>query len=75
MCELGCYFDGFGAEEIKAIDEEVQAALVSAHESIEFRPPGPDEPYEPRGPWQGYQRERPLESPLERPWTCPKPCK
>ncbi len=49
----------FSTAEIEKMDQEVQEALSEAYESIAFNPPGPDEPYEPRGPWQGYQRERP----------------
>jgi len=30
---------------------------------IETKPPGPDEPYEPRGPWTGFSRESPKDDP------------
>ena len=42
------------------VDEEV---LARALQTIETRPPGPDEPYEPRGPWQGFSRIEPEEEP------------
>ncbi len=51
-------------EEADQIEEEQRAQLKSALERIHSRPPGPDEPYEPRGPWTGYSRIRP-EEPIE----------
>ena len=50
--------NGFSADEIQAIDDATGETLKEAYESIAFNPPGPDEPYELRGPWKGYQRER-----------------
>ncbi|MEE3327772.1 MAG: 2-oxoglutarate dehydrogenase E1 component, partial [Myxococcota bacterium] len=52
----------FSSEEVETLDKAVQSELTQAYDSIAFRPPGPDEPYAPRGPWKGYQRERPTES-------------
>ena len=53
------------------VDEVQQAqtdALNSAFESISSRLPGPDEPYEPHGPWTGFSRTRPDE---EEPTAVP----
>jgi len=41
----------------KDLEEKLDAAL----ESIKTSPPGPDESYEPRGPWRGFSRTRPKE--------------
>jgi 2-oxoglutarate dehydrogenase E1 component len=49
----------FDEEDAVEIERKLNAALREALESIKSRTPGPDEPYEPRGPWEGYQRERP----------------
>jgi 2-oxoglutarate dehydrogenase E1 component len=38
------------------IERELQNQLDSALDRIESKPPGPDEPYEPNGPWTGFQR-------------------
>jgi 2-oxoglutarate dehydrogenase E1 component len=47
-----------GAKEMeRAQSEKLQQAL----QAIQSRPPGPDEPYEPNGPWMGYARVRPEE--------------
>ncbi len=43
------------------IEEDLNAELVRALEVIQTRPPDPDEPYEPLGPWAGYSRRRPEE--------------
>ncbi len=58
-------------EEANQIEEQQRAALKEALEGIQSRPPGPDEPYEPRGPWTGFSRIRPEEEvetavPIER---------
>jgi 2-oxoglutarate dehydrogenase E1 component len=47
------------AEEAARIEEQRNSALKEALEVIQSKPPGPDEPYEPRGPWSGYSRVRP----------------
>ncbi len=44
------------AADVKRIDEDLDRQLEHALRVIETRPPGPDEPYEPRGPWAGYSR-------------------
>jgi len=49
------------SEEAALIEQQRKTALREALELIHSRPPGPDEPYEPRGPWTGYSRLRPDE--------------
>ena len=51
-------------EEVDRIEQRRQDALKQALESIQTRPPGPDEPYETRGPWFGYSRTRPVPDPV-----------
>ncbi len=48
-------------EETRArqMEEELRAELHEALEGIETNPPGPDEPYDPRGPWTGFSRTAP----------------
>ena len=47
------------AEEIeRKLSDELQTALAA----IKVQPPGPDEPYEPRGPWTGFDRRAPIEA-------------
>ncbi len=58
-------------EEAERIEKHRHDALKEALQVIHSRPPGPDEPYEPHGPWTGYSRVRPKEPvetavPLER---------
>jgi len=58
-------------EEADRIEKQQRDALKEALEVIQSRPPGPDEPYEPRGPWTGFSRIRPEEDldtsvPVER---------
>ncbi len=48
-------------EEAERIEKQRHDALQEALQVIHSRPPGPDEPYEPRGPWAGYSRVRPGE--------------
>ncbi|MBJ19328.1 MAG: 2-oxoglutarate dehydrogenase E1 component [Deltaproteobacteria bacterium] len=48
-------------EEADRIKKEHHDALREALQVIHSRPPGPDESYEPRGPWTGYSRTRPDE--------------
>ncbi len=43
-------------DEIDEIDREQRATLDHALQSIKTKPPGPDEPYDPRGPWRGFSR-------------------
>jgi 2-oxoglutarate dehydrogenase E1 component len=49
------------AEQVNAVESARSDALATAHESTQSRPPGPDEPYEPNGPWTGFSRTRPEE--------------
>jgi 2-oxoglutarate dehydrogenase E1 component len=44
-----------------ALEKRINARLQEAYEESQSRPPGPDEPYEPRGPWSGLSRVRPDE--------------
>ena len=58
-------------KEANQIEDQQRDALKEALEVIHSRPPGPDEPYEPRGPWAGFSRTRPEEDletavPVER---------
>ncbi len=50
-------------EEARRIEEDLNRQLDQALDVIETRPPGPDEPYEPRGPWTGYLRTTPDREP------------
>ena len=50
-------------EDVERIEEDRTEQLRQALEVIETRPPGPDEPYEPRGPWTGFSREAPEDDP------------
>jgi len=59
LLQLGLLRD----EDVKRIEEDLSLQLSRALEVIEARPPGPDEPYEPRGPWTGYSRVAPPEEP------------
>ncbi|HXV36393.1 MAG TPA: 2-oxoglutarate dehydrogenase E1 component, partial [Myxococcota bacterium] len=51
------------SEQATRIEEDLTNQLAHALEVIETRPAGPDEPYEPRGPWTGYQRTSSGEDP------------
>ncbi len=48
-------------EQVTEIEDTRKTALNEAYDSIQSRPPGPDEPYEPNGPWTGFSRVRPNE--------------
>ncbi len=50
-------------QDVERIEEDLSAQLQQALEIIETRPPGPDEPYEPHGPWTGFARTEPEEEP------------
>jgi 2-oxoglutarate dehydrogenase E1 component len=50
-------------EDVARIEEDLSGQLERALSVIETRPPGPDEPYEPRGPWTGFSRTAPQEEP------------
>jgi len=43
-------------EDVERIEVDLGRQLQQALDLIDTRPPGPDEPYEPRGPWAGYSR-------------------
>jgi 2-oxoglutarate dehydrogenase E1 component len=49
--------------DVSRIDEDLDRQLERALQGIETRPPGPDEPYEPRGPWTGFSRTPPASEP------------
>jgi 2-oxoglutarate dehydrogenase E1 component len=49
--------------DVARIEEDLRNQLQQALTIIKSRPPQPDEPYEPRGPWTGFQRRRPAEQP------------
>jgi 2-oxoglutarate dehydrogenase E1 component len=49
--------------DVARIEEDLSGQLRQALELIESRPPGPDEPYEPRGPWAGFSRTLDDENP------------
>ena len=51
------------AEDALRIEEDLGEHLQQALQVIHSRPPGPDEPYEPHGPWTGFERTRPRELP------------
>ena len=53
-------------EAVARMEAEQSESLQQALEGIQVRPPAPDEPYEPRGPWAGYERMRPEEEPDTR---------
>ncbi|HVH19135.1 MAG TPA: 2-oxoglutarate dehydrogenase E1 component [Myxococcota bacterium] len=50
-------------EDPPRIEQDLSAQLERALAEIETRPPGPDEPYDARGPWQGFSRTAPEEEP------------
>ncbi len=50
-------------EEARRIEQDLGQQLERALALIDTRPPGPDEPYAPRGPWTGFSRETPEASP------------
>jgi len=45
-------------EDASRMEEDLRAQLDQALQVVHSQPPGPDEPYEPRGPWSGYSRTR-----------------
>jgi 2-oxoglutarate dehydrogenase E1 component len=49
--------------DVERIEQDLSEQLHRALESIETRPPGPDESYEPHGPWSGYSRTCPEDEP------------
>jgi 2-oxoglutarate dehydrogenase E1 component len=51
------------AERAAQMERELTARLDDALRRIETHPPGPDEPYDLRGPWSGFSRTRPEQEP------------
>ncbi len=50
-------------DDVDRIEADLGNQLQQALEIIKTRPPGPDEPYDPRGPWTGFSRTGPEEAP------------
>jgi len=50
--------DVLSTEDASRMEEDLRAQLDQALQVVHSEPPGPDEPYEPRGPWSGYSRTR-----------------
>jgi 2-oxoglutarate dehydrogenase E1 component len=50
-------------QDVERIEADLGRQLQQALDLIDTRPPGPDEPYEPRGPWTGYSRTLPEQEP------------
>jgi 2-oxoglutarate dehydrogenase E1 component len=50
--------------DVERIEADLSAQLREALDRIETRSPGPDEPYEPSGPWRGFSRTEPDEDPV-----------
>jgi 2-oxoglutarate dehydrogenase E1 component len=46
-------------DDAEAIERKLSDQLQTALAAIKVDPPGPDEPYEPRGPWTGFERRAP----------------
>ncbi len=46
-------------EDVKRIETDLGEQLQQALQVIKTRPPAPDEPYDPRGPWTGFSRVAP----------------
>ncbi len=46
-------------DDVERIEADLGQQLQEALEQIKTRPPGPDEPYELRGPWTGFSRTEP----------------
>ncbi|MCG8592066.1 MAG: 2-oxoglutarate dehydrogenase E1 component [Proteobacteria bacterium] len=59
LLEIGILRD----DDVQRIEQDLNDQLQQALQVIKSRPPGPDEPYEPRGPWTGFARTRPDEEP------------
>jgi 2-oxoglutarate dehydrogenase E1 component len=50
-------------EDPPRIEQDLSQQLERALAQIETKPPGPDEPYETRGPWTGFSRTAPAQEP------------
>jgi 2-oxoglutarate dehydrogenase E1 component len=59
LLELGL----LSAADVERIEEDLGRQLRQVLGAIKTRPPGPDEPYEPHGPWTGFARRPPPEDP------------
>jgi 2-oxoglutarate dehydrogenase E1 component len=59
LIEAGVLQESRAAE----LEEDLRAHLDRALDVIESHPPGPDEPYDPHGPWTGFERTAPDEDP------------
>jgi 2-oxoglutarate dehydrogenase E1 component len=51
------------SDEVERIEADLRHQLQQALDSIKTQPPAPDEPFEPSGPWAGYERHAPAETP------------
>jgi 2-oxoglutarate dehydrogenase E1 component len=60
LLELGLLTE----HDVGRIEEDLRNQLQQALTVIKTRPPEPDEPYEPRGPWTGFSRRNPEEPPV-----------
>jgi 2-oxoglutarate dehydrogenase E1 component len=49
--------------DVDRIEADLSAQLRQALDRIESKPPAPDEPYEPSGPWRGFSRTAPEADP------------
>jgi 2-oxoglutarate dehydrogenase E1 component len=50
-------------DDVARIEADLNGQLRQALDRIETKPPGPDEPYEPSGPWAGFSRTAPEDEP------------
>src|SRR5678816_575809 len=50
--------------DVERIEADLSSQLRQALDRIETKPPGPDEPFEPRGPWSGFSRTEPESDPV-----------
>jgi 2-oxoglutarate dehydrogenase E1 component len=53
-------------DEVKRIEADLHHQLQQALDSIKTKPPGPDEPFELRGAWAGFERHAPAQAPPTR---------
>jgi 2-oxoglutarate dehydrogenase E1 component len=50
-------------QDVDRIEDDLNLQLQQALDVIDTRPPGPDEPYDARGPWTGFSRTAPEQVP------------
>ena len=50
-------------DEVRRIEADLSHQLQQALDSIKTKSPDPDEPFEPRGPWTGFERHAPAKPP------------